>query len=294
MKHDDDLFGILVATDGSRPASLAVDAVVDFPWREPSEVHGVVVTRGAADSTDPAFRAILERASYVAADRAKGRLATRWPAAEVYVREGHAADVILATARHLRSDVIALGWRGMGPIRRLLAGSVSRAVARRARCPVLVVRRALGPVSRVLIGYDGSLNADAAVQFVSKLRPKRGGRVQLVTAIDEVRLPSNPLLPNSVRQTLGAEISRINRERSAEARENLEPAAALLSTAGWRVESIVRVGAPLRLLLDQVRESRADVVVVGATGADADDRLLLGSVAEGLLHRCPVSVVITR
>lgn len=294
MRTDDDLFRILVGTDGSRPASVAVDAVVDFPWREPSEVQGVVVTRGTADSTDPAFRAILERASNVAADRAKERLATRWPAAEVYVREGRAADVILATARHFRSDVIALGWRGMGPVRRLLAGSVSRAVVRQARRPVLVVRRALRAVSRVVIGYDGSLNSDAAVQFVSKLRPMRGGRVQLVTAIDEVRLPSNPLLPPSLRQTLGVEISRMNRERSAEARTNLESAAALLSAAGWQVESIVRPGAPLRLLLDQVGESRADIVIVGATGADAVDRLLLGSVAEGLLNRCPVSVLITR
>jgi nucleotide-binding universal stress UspA family protein len=296
MRTDDDLFRILVGIDGSRPASIAVDAVVDFPWREPSEVQGVVATRGTADSTDPAFRAILERASNVAADRAKQRLTTRWPAAEVYVREGHAADVILATARHLHSDVIAVGWRGTGPVRRLLAGSVSRAVVRRARCPVLVVRRALGAVKRVLIGYDGSLNSDAAVQFVSTFRPMRGGRVRLVTAIDEVRLPSNPLLPNSVRQsrTLGAEISRMNRERSAAARTNLESPAALLSAAGWKVESIVRPGAPLRLLLDQVGESRADIVIVGATGADAVDRLLLGSVAEGLLNRCPVSVLITR
>jgi nucleotide-binding universal stress UspA family protein len=86
----------------------------------------------------------------------------------------------------------------------------------------------------------------------------------------------------------------MNRERSAAARTNLESPAALLSAAGWKVESIVRPGAPLRLLLDQVGESRADIVIVGATGADAVDRLLLGSVAEGLLNRCPVSVLITR
>jgi nucleotide-binding universal stress UspA family protein len=287
-------FRILVGTDGSRPASLAVDAVVDFPWPEPSEAHGVVTTRSTDDFAAPEFRAILERASRAAADRAKERLAKRWPGAEVHVREGRAADVILATARHLRSDVIAVGWRGTGPVRRLLAGSVSRAVARGARCPVLVVRRPLENVRRILIGYDGSLNSDAALQLARRLRPMSGGRIRLVTAIDEIEMPSHPLLRGSERNALRTEIARLNEQGSAAARSSLESSASPLRAAGWDVEPIVIAGAPLRLLLDQVGEFGADIVLVGATGAGAVDRLLLGSVAEGLLNRSPVSVLIAR
>jgi nucleotide-binding universal stress UspA family protein len=116
----------------------------------------------------------------------------------------------------------------------------------------------------------------------------------MVTAIDEVELPSHPLLRASERNALRTEISRMNRQRSAAARSSLESPAALLRAAGWKVEPIVIAGAPLKLLLGQVGEFGADIVLVGATGAGAVDRLLLGSVAEGLLNRSPVSVLVAR
>ena len=49
-------------------------------------------------------------------------------------------------------------------------------------------------------------------------------------------------------------------------------------------------GRPLRELLDASRE--ADVLVVGARGIGAVERLLLGSVAEGAVTHAPVAVLV--
>ncbi|MEW6489363.1 MAG: universal stress protein, partial [Thermodesulfobacteriota bacterium] len=56
----------------------------------------------------------------------------------VRVEPGRPREVLLATARELSADLLAVGSRGRGPLRHLLLGSVAEAAARRAPCDVLV------------------------------------------------------------------------------------------------------------------------------------------------------------
>ena len=56
--------------------------------------------------------------------------------------EGHPADVITAAAG-ADTDLVVVGARGLGGVKRLLLGSVSENVLRAARCPVLIVKRPL-------------------------------------------------------------------------------------------------------------------------------------------------------
>jgi nucleotide-binding universal stress UspA family protein len=57
---------------------------------------------------------------------------------------------------------------------------------------------------------------------------------------------------------------------------------------------VVREGVPLAELLQEVAASRADLLVVGARGTGGLARLLLGSVAEGVLDRSPVPVLLVK
>lgn len=52
---------------------------------------------------------------------------------------GEPAEEIVKEAAARRSDLIVVGTRGLGPLGRLLLGSVSRRVAELAPCPVAVV-----------------------------------------------------------------------------------------------------------------------------------------------------------
>jgi nucleotide-binding universal stress UspA family protein len=47
---------------------------------------------------------------------------------------------IVGLAEELGADLIVIGSRGLGGMKRLLMGSVSESVVRHAHCPVLVVR----------------------------------------------------------------------------------------------------------------------------------------------------------
>jgi hypothetical protein len=68
--------------------------------------------------------------------------------ANAHLRMGAVADEIVDLADELGSGLIVVGSRGLGRMRRALAGSVSEGVLRRARCPVMVVRAKAGPPGR--------------------------------------------------------------------------------------------------------------------------------------------------
>ena len=55
------------------------------------------------------------------------------------LREGPEAESILNFAKNSQTDIIVMGTRGMGAIKGLLLGSVSRKVIHSANCPVMVV-----------------------------------------------------------------------------------------------------------------------------------------------------------
>jgi nucleotide-binding universal stress UspA family protein len=287
-------FDIVMATDGSPAAKAAVATAVQFPWPSGTRAFAVVAKRMGADYRRSILLAALDRTAAFVAKGAARSVSRRWPDAEVRVVDASPVDAIVSEAARRRADVIVMGWRGHGTVRRLLTGSVSRGVVRRAPCAVLVVRRALRDVRHIVVGFDTSSNARRAVELVSRLSPPRGGRVSLFTAVDAMHVPSQALVPTDTRAAISAEVARLNKERLARAHQALDRATRTLTRAGWNVDRVITTGAPLRELLATVARKRVDLVVVGAKGVSGVRHLLIGSVAEGALNRSPVPVFIVR
>jgi nucleotide-binding universal stress UspA family protein len=73
--------------------------------------------------------------------KAKATAQARWGVqAETVLKEGHAVEEILRTAREGEYDLIVIGARGLSTIKEILLGSVSHGVVIHASCPVLVVK----------------------------------------------------------------------------------------------------------------------------------------------------------
>jgi nucleotide-binding universal stress UspA family protein len=285
---------VLVAIDGSAHAKAALAAAVRFPWPAGTRVQGVTARQIRAEYRRSILLAALDRSAEAIAAGARRVLSRRWPGADVTIVDATPVDGILREAQRLRADVIVLGWRGHGAVRRLLMGSVSRGVVRGATCGILLVRGRPRDVRRVVVGFDGSANAKRAVGFVGTLRPPPGGEVTLITAVDRPAVPSQALALGGVRAAVAAEVKRLNVQRVARAKKELARAAATLTPAGWRVRTIVTSGDPLRDLLAAVNSAGADLIVIGARGVSGMRHLLLGSVAEGALNRSPVSILVVR
>jgi len=118
--------------------------------------------------------------------------------------------------------------------------------------------------------------------------------VILFTAVEQTGRPVQALSTSAIRATVAREVKRENAASVTAAKRRLGPMAARLEQRGWRVRTMVSTEAPLRALLDTVAKVNADAVIVGARGDGRVRRLLLGSVAEGVLNDCPVPVLVVR
>ena len=145
---------ILLATDGSQEAALALSTAVDLANSTNSELH--VVTVGPW-SPDPAYA--VHEASYRYETYEEASEAIRKEAQEIldkqvreieeaggtvqeaHLRRGRRDDEIVRLGDELGVGLIVIGSRGLGGVRRALLGSVSDSVVRHAHCPVWVVRK---------------------------------------------------------------------------------------------------------------------------------------------------------
>ena len=287
-------FRILLAVDGSTHARAALATVLRGPWPEGARLRAVGAKRVRGPHQRSIVLTTLDRRADDAVEHARRTLVRRWPDADALVVDSTAVSGILAEAKRYRADLIAVGWRGYGPARRLLMGSVSRGVVRGARCAVLVVRRAPTHIRNIVLAIDGSPNANRAVRLVARLVPAHDAHVTLVHAVELLAPTSRGPSVHGLRASIARELKRINAERSEAAQKALNRAAEELNRAGWRTRTRLRNGEPLREVLDTVSAAQAELVVVGARGTSGVRHLLLGSVAEGVLNRSPVPVLIVR
>jgi nucleotide-binding universal stress UspA family protein len=134
---------ILLATDGSKDADLALSTAVDIANSTNSELHIVTAAPGRPD---PAYEEALEAVKKDAQDILDEQLRKVEEAggtvAGAHLRVDERKDMaIVHLADEFGAGLIVMGSRGLGGLRRALMGSVSDSVVRHAHCPVMVVRR---------------------------------------------------------------------------------------------------------------------------------------------------------
>ncbi|MET7423696.1 universal stress protein [Dactylosporangium sp. NPDC005555] len=286
---------VVVGVDGSPPSleavawaaedavrrSLALHILYAFVW---PPVYTTVPTP-VPSPYELGFQAIAGRVVADAADRA------RQAAPEVHVTTGtqveSAAAALVRAAGHACEVVV--GNRGHSGFAGLILGSVGVQVAAHAPCPVVVVRHTDQPAGpeadRVVIGIDGSHNADAALRFAFEQASSAGIGL---TAVLAHRWPGSArhtedLLP----LTHGAGDLREEEQRIL-----------ARSVAGWRerypdvdVRTTTVRGRAAEVLVDLSAGAR--LLVVGSRGRGGFSGLLLGSVSQAAIHHaaCPVAVI---
>jgi nucleotide-binding universal stress UspA family protein len=141
---------ILLATDGSEEAEVAALTSVDLADATDSELHvvhvGVVPIflqsyPGTLGYYGKLYEQIEEDSRELLRKQSLGVKAAGGTVAGAHLRMGQVDPEIVALAEELGADLIVMGCRGLGGVRRALMGSVSDSVVRHAHCPVLVVRK---------------------------------------------------------------------------------------------------------------------------------------------------------
>ncbi len=286
---------ILLATDGSEDAGLALRAAVDLCARAGSELHVVHAWRPFPEHAHPSAAMASDSELYEqeAQKVLLGQLDEIGVAGAVatgaHLKRGRAAETIADAARDLGAGLIVVGSRGLGPVGRLVMGSVSEGVVDLAGCPVLVVRGGAGawPPARIVVGEDGSVGAREAGRIAAGVGRVLGAGLFLVRSQPVVlhlteasRLSRGPVgMPESIRAYHEASLAG----RAHQIRDVL----------GHQPRFRLIEGEPASVLL-RVAEERAEstLVCVGRRGLGPLERLRLGSVSTKVLRASAGPVLI--
>ncbi|HSV14267.1 MAG TPA: universal stress protein [Tepidisphaeraceae bacterium] len=298
---------ILITHDGSECSSAALADLPNagFPGT------ATVLTFGVAEPPvgDPQVEAYLMNRRMTelrgSVTRAADRVRSMFPGwrVDTEVWPGVAGAAIAERAASFHPELIVVGSHDRGRFGRLLLGSVSQSVLHHANCSVRVARRPLQRYEeglRLLIGLDGSHDADAVVRAVAARYWPVSAEVRVVGVVD-AGVPLAVAEPALSAVGDGATLSSISayyEEHSdpLEAMaESLKTAAAALRAAGVRAAPQVLEGDPAETLLYEAEQWGADCIFVGARGLGRLERLLLGSVSSTVATgaRCSVEVVRT-
>jgi len=181
------------------------------------------------------------------------------------------------------ADLLVVGARGLGGFGGLLLGSVSQQCLHHAKVPVAVVRPERdddGP-ERVVVGVDGSENAQRALDWAVEEGRLRKAEVEAVHAWSAALLTGNPYAP-----------AYDPNELEAAAREVLDTAIDKVDASALAVpiRRTLAPGTPSRAIVEAAAD--ADLVVVGSRGISRLRSLVLGSVSQQVVSHAPCTVVV--
>ena len=282
---------LLVPLDGSSLAETILPVAEEWAKEEEAEVIllRAVLARHlpGADDTEEQVRVVAEGEAYLqgVADRLqrRGLKQVRWA---VWFDEA-AAAIPQAVARD-GVEMIAMATHGRSGLSRLLLGSVAEAVVRATRVPVLLIRgqSAWKPwaTGKILVPLDGSEASEDILPVVQRLGGPRDLTIVLFKVIEP--LTSGPLSGTSMRP------DRLTALRREDAERYLAKVAEPLMGKGLRVECAVGFGRPAETIAAFAGRERADLIAMATHGRGGLSRLLLGSVAAGVLRSASVPVLL--
>ncbi|MEM1429735.1 MAG: universal stress protein [Pseudomonadota bacterium] len=186
---------------------------------------------------------------------------------EITTRLRHGDIVETVAEREAEATLVMIGKRGeAADFAKGHLGSNLERIVRSTSQPIFVAARAMRPIARILVAYDGRASAMKAVDHIARSPLYQGLAVHVVT--------------------VGAESDAANK--------GLSDARAMLKAAGFDATSEILPGQPDTALPELVESSGFDMLVMGAYGHSRIRSLIIGSTTSEMLRSCKVSVVLVR
>jgi nucleotide-binding universal stress UspA family protein len=287
---------ILVPLDGSE----AAEAVLPYVERIATATHARVLLLAAVDKprdwgSDTGGDLKGERheaESYLR--RLQGRLSSAiGNDVEFEVVTSEAAAAVLAASDKQQPDLIAMTTHGRSGVARWVLGSVAAKLLHATHTPMLVVRpRAEGKQSdapdltKVLVPLDGSELSASVLPFAVDLAKSLGASIMLFHAVFEpvMTYPGAEAVfdPGTLK---GIE---------AGAHEYLAAAARDLDAKGVKTNRAVAIGNATDGIVWAAEREGAGLIVMSTHGRSGVGRIVLGSVADAVVRRTSLPVILVR
>jgi nucleotide-binding universal stress UspA family protein len=210
---------------------------------------------------------------------------------------GETAASLLAHAAERAADLIVTTSHGRSGFSHAWFGSVTEQIMHSSRTPVLVVRaredaataRVTEPLfQHVLVPIDIETAGSEALRLALAMGAGRATIFTLLTVVPLLPLVLTPWVGESAYIGVGD-----LQGRSANASALLERIAAPAREAGARVDvRVVPQDRTASTILNMVKESGADLIVIVAQSSGASERALVGSVADKVMRGSTVPLLV--
>lgn len=204
--------------------------------------------------------------------------------------DGDPAECIVGDAAEIGADLIVMGTHGLSGFERLMLGSVTEKVLRKATCPVLTVppkarTTAKVPYKRLLCPIDFSPSSLAALQFAFSLAKEADAQLTLLHVFDWP--PEDELL---IERLAVPDFQGLMEQQARERLNALIPE----DVRTWsQPAAVIRYGKPYRQVLETAEDGAADLIVIGVRGRHPVDLRLFGSTTNQVVRSasCPVLTI---
>ncbi len=135
-------------------------------------------------------------------------------------------------------------------------------------------------MKNIILAYDGSDPAKRALERTAELAD--GAPVTVVSAVHDF-------------PALGRAAAMIDNDEVAERKQELTDAAEYLRGKGIEPQTVEAHGVDVgEAILEAARGVDADLIVVGSSGKNLAERIVLGSVSSKVVHGSPCDVLVVR
>lgn len=295
---------VVVAVDRSDPTFKLVQAVTRlYTPIELTLVHAVNHGLGRYQALGPTGRAIVPEELRPLLDSGHKFLAKAEKSIpselNLVVKQvcelGNAARVIIDTAQREAADLIVTGSRGLSSEEReFTVGSVSDRIASHAPCSTLVVKRVPEQIRRVLVAVNGIDDAAEIQRWLLANPfhdPVEMTVLHVVPTLKAYRNDSSLAHHDRFHENLHEDSVSWGQKLVENVAAKLSVPPAQAPAAGrYQAHGHVASGDPPEVIVKE--SARHDLVIMASHGFQSAVRFISGSVAQKVLHRVAVPVLI--
>lgn len=182
------------------------------------------------------------------------------------------AEAIIKQAQEGNYDLIVMGQSGEEEQEPHL-GSVAKKVSLHAKTPMLIVKEKKR-ISKILVPFDGSKNAEKALQYAVFLAKKADAKMTLLYVQEPTLLRLRPKLAKEIGTRI---LSKATKQ-----------------VKGIKLNQKIEFGDPAKMTIQMAKNRGYNLIVIGSKGHGAIERFLLGSVSDHVIHYTNRSVLLVK
>ena len=201
----------------------------------------------------------------------------------IVLKSGGIEAEIIAAASEQGADMLVMGTHGRGLFGRLLIGSVTQNLLRKAAIPILTICHVTRPLAleRILFAAGLSETSKHGLDFAINLARQTHSKLVFLHATERATLAYG-----------GNEmVCSVTQEDAEEARAKLAALAAESTGQGVQAETILVEGDAAQEIIKGAEDANAGLILITVQFRGLVERTLLGTTAERLIREARVPVL---